>query len=327
MPTTVAITGAGGFIGRHLVAALLRRSEPAEIRALLLPGEEVPEDWDDAVRIHRGDVTRPETLERFLDDADVLVHLAAVVTDWGPWEHYRRVTVEGTENVVRRLPEGTRVVLASSIVVYGDRLGRERCHEDLEWGRPTGNYSRAKQMQERLARELAAERGLDLAVVRPANVYGPGSRPWVEMVLPLLRARRPTLMSGGGHDAGLVHVENLVDLLLLAAERDEAARGTFNAADGEGVTWRRYLGDLAEIVDAPPPRSLPRPLAGPVALACEAAWGLLRLDDRPPITREAVQLTARGLEVPGDRARELLGWRPGVGYEDGIEGIRRHLAS
>lgn len=326
----VAVTGAGGFIGRHVVAELLRTDPDVQVRALLLPGERLPEAWltheaKSRLEVVRGDVTDASTMAPLLDRVASVIHLAAVVTDWAPWKRYLRVTVEGTRKVLSGLPPGTRVILASSIVVYGHRLGKRTCAEDVSFGRPRGNYSKAKQRQERLARRLCRERELDLTVIRPANVFGPGSRPWVEMVLPLLRRRDFTLMGGGDHDAGLCQVDNLADLIVRATASDAAVGATYNAADGEGVTWTRYFGDLAGIIGAPSPRSLPRYVARPLGRACEILWRLRGAKHRPPVTREAVQLTSRGLDIPTERAREELGWAPRVSYEEAMVGIREAL--
>lgn len=332
----VAVTGAAGFIGRRVVAELLRTDPDVRLRALLLPGERLPTDWlTDAgsrIEVIRGDVTDASTMAPLLGNAGAapagtVIHLAAVVTDWAPWKQYLRVTVEGTRRVLSGLSPGTRVVLASSIVVYGHRLGRRTCSEDVAFGRPRGNYSKAKQRQETLARRLSRERQLKLTVVRPGNVFGPGSRPWVEMVLPLLRRRDFTLLGGGEHDAGLCHVDNLADLIVRAAASREAIGATYNAADGQGITWLRYFGDLAEAIDAPAPRSVPRAVAASLGRACELIWRLRGLAERPPITREAVQLTARGLDLPTDRARTDLGWTPRVSYDEAMVGLRRWLES
>ena len=326
----VAITGAAGFIGRRVVAELLRVDPDVEVRALLLPEEQQPAVWltheaSSRLNVVRGDVTDASTMSPLLAGAGTVIHLAAVVTDWAPWKQYLRVTIEGTRRVLSGLPRGTRVVLASSIVVYGHRLGKRSCSEDVAFGRPRGNYSQAKQRQERLARRLARERELDLAVVRPANVFGPGSRPWVEMVLPLLERGNFTLISGGQHDAGLCHVENLANLIVRAATSNQAVGATYNAADGEGVTWRQYFGDLAEIIGAPKPKSIPQRVAGSLGRASELLWRLRGAKHRPPITREAVHLTARGLDIPTERARADLGWTPRVSYEAAMAELRRWL--
>jgi nucleoside-diphosphate-sugar epimerase len=315
----VAVTGATGFIGRHLVRRLLALGLPT--RALVLPEETVPPELD-GVEIVRGDVAAADSARRLLAGAGTVFHLAAVVEDWGSEALHRRVTVGGTEHVLGAAArEGARAVLASSIVVYGDRLGREICHEDTPHGRPLGPYSRSKQAQERIARRLEAEAELEVALVRPANVFGPGSRPWVEEVLVLLRQRGITLIDGGHLNAGLCHVENLVDLLLAAAATPGAAGRAYNAADGSDITWARYFGDLARLAGTPPPRSAPLYLARPAATVFELLWKLFPFRRRPPITHEALNLVGSHHRLPIERARRELGYSPRVGYEEALAGL------
>lgn len=313
----VLVTGAAGFIGRYLVERLL--ADGVGVQALLMDDEAVPEGWGDTVEILRGDVTDNDGMASMVAGVGTLIHLAAVVGDWGPEEHFQAVTVEGTANVL--LPAArhrVRSVLASSIVVYGDDLGRGPCPEDHRYGRPLGPYSRAKQAQEQLARRLAEDTGLELSVVRPANVFGVGSRPWVEMVLPLLAAREFTLVGGGEFDAGLCHVRNLVEILVAAGTSPRAIGRVYNAADGEGITWRRYFSDLARLAGYPPPRSLPRLLGKPLAAASEFVWRRLGRRQRPPLTREALNLARSDHRLPTDRARDELGYQPVVRYDEAI---------
>ncbi|MEL7060149.1 MAG: NAD-dependent epimerase/dehydratase family protein [Acidobacteriota bacterium] len=332
MTRPVVVTGAAGFIGRHLVASLL--ADSCRVRAFLLPGEAPPTGAGTPPSIVRGDVTRPADVERAVLGAEgdsparAIVHLAAVVGDWGPWSRFEAVTVRGTAHVLRAAARaGARVVLASSIVVYGQHLGRRPCDETTPHGRAAGPYSRAKQAQERLALDLADRLDVELAVVRPANVFGPGSGPWVETMIDLLDQRRPTLLGDGDVDAGLCHVDNLVALLRRAIDAPEAVGGVYNAADGFGIGWRRYVHDLAAAAGTPPPVALPRPLAQVIAPAGEVLFRLARQAHRPPITREALRLVTRPLDLPTERARRDLGWRPTVAYEPAMLALAADLAS
>lgn len=306
------------------------------VRALLLPHEEPPHFWHGGLpgqlHIERGDVTDRESIARAMDGTAAVVHLAAVVVDWGPWELFERVTVGGTDTVLREAARvGAKALLASSIVVYGEQLSQGACPEETPYGRGLGPYSRAKIAQEQLGRRLAAELGLEMVVVRPANVFGPHSGPWVEMVLPLLRQRQVTLIGGGDFDAGLCHVDNLSELMVLALTKPEAVGRIYNAADGHGITWRRYFSDLAQLAHAPPPRSVPRALAHPLAKISELCWatlprlGITLTGDRPPITREAVNLVGSACRIPTDRAATELGYVAKVGYEQALEGIAATL--
>jgi nucleoside-diphosphate-sugar epimerase len=283
--------------------------------------------WPGAVEVVRGDVTDPVSLPPATRGAATVVHLAAVVSDWGREETFRRVTVEGTENVLGLVDPGTRVLLVSSVVVYGDSVGKDLCDEDHPFGRPLGPYSRSKQAQERLAWDLARERGFELTVVRPTNVYGPGSKPWVHEVVALLRRRRPVLVGAGDGNAALCHVDNLIDLLLRAASAPQAVGRAYNASDGSDVTWRRYFTDLARIAGTEPPRSISRFLARLGAAAAEAIWGTLRISSRPPLTREALNLVGSNLRIPIERARRDLEYAPTVAYEEGLATVASYLGA
>lgn len=324
MAEPVLVTGATGFIGRHLVTRLA--GEGLAVRAFVLPGDEVPEYWGDGVEIVRGDVAEAATVEKAAQGVGTVYHLAAVVTDWGNNAWHERVTVSGTRHVLGAAARhGARAVLASSIVVYGDRLGLDVCSEDHGFGRPLGPYSRSKQAQERIARGLESGAGLRVTIVRPSNVFGPGSVPWVEEVVHLLRRRAVTLIGDGDRNAGLCHVDNLVELLILAA-REEAVGRVYNAADGSDVTWKRYFTDLAELAGTPPPRSVPPAVARGLAFFFEALWKVVPVfRRRPPITREALNLAGSHHRLPIERARRELGYEPRVGYESAIERLADYV--
>ena len=316
------VTGATGLIGRRLIARLLGASMP--VRALVMPDDPTP-PLDPAVEIVRGDITDPASVTRALEGATRVVHLAAVVTDWAPRALFDHVTEAGTKNVFERAAPGTHVVLASSIVVYGDKLGTRPLTEDTPHGRALGNYGASKQAQERIARELAPRRDLALTVVRPANVYGAGSKPWVDDALAQLESGSPALVSGGDFDAGLVHVDNVSDVFFRCLTQQVAKGRTYHAAESSGVTWKRYFGDLARIAGLRAPGSLPRAIAAAAAPIMEATWRALGKTSRPPITREALNLVGTPLSISIARAQSELGYAPRVTYAEGIAEIERYL--
>jgi nucleoside-diphosphate-sugar epimerase len=323
VPSPTLVTGATGFIGRRLVDRLI--SAGFRVHVLALPDDPLPAHWHGSVTAVTGDISESETVHRAMSGCSSVFHLAAVVGDWGPESLYQRVTVDGTRYIFQAaMEQGARVVLASSIVVYGHRLRSGRCDESSEMGRPQGPYSRAKQAQERLASDFARSGG-DVRIVRPANVYGPHSGPWVQEVVKVLAEGMPALVSGGGNNAGLVHVDNVVDVLLRAAGPAAASGDVFNACDELPVTWSRYFGNLARIIGAPAPRSLPAWLVWSLAWLMETGGRALRLESRPALTREAVNLIAADYHVPATRAREVLGHEMLVDYDAGIAAIAESL--
>jgi len=318
------VTGATGFIGRALIARLLQ--EGLAVRALVLPGENTDGVLPASVQVARGDITDAAAVSAAMRGAGTVFHFAAVVGDWGEEELFQRVTVGGTRNVMNAAADnGTRVLLASSVVVYGDSVHSQVCSEDLPYGKALGPYSRSKQQQEQLAREVARDKTLKLTVVRPTNVYGPGSRPWVHDVVAQLKSGTPSLIGGGEHNAGLVHVDNVVDVFVRAACTDAAIGRIYNACDGSDVTWKQYFSDLARLVGAKPPTSMPYAAAMLAAYACEATWRLFGWKHRPPITREALNLVGSHHRVPIERARRELGYAPRVDYAAGMRSVARYL--
>jgi nucleoside-diphosphate-sugar epimerase len=322
LPEPVLVTGATGFIGRHLVRRLL--DDGVDPIAFDLPDAPVPASWGGRVGVTPGDITDAARVREVVRGGTV-IHLAAVVGDWGDEAVFRAVTVEGSRHVFEAaVATGARVALASSIVVYGDRIGAQACDEDTPFGRALGPYSRCKQRQEQLAWDYHRDRDMALTVVRPANVYGPGCKPWVHDIIDVLRSGAPCLLGGGDFDAGLVYVDNLIDVLLAAAASERALGRVYNACDGS-ITWARYISDLAQIAGTRPPRSAPLWLARAAAPVLESLWRLGRVKRRPLLTREAVNLVGSAHRIQTRRAADELGWTPRIGYEQAMGAIAASL--
>lgn len=324
IPEPIVVTGATGFIGRHLLRRL--RREGYRPRAFVLPSDPLPEDWGDAVEVVRGNVTQPLTVSAAMRDAKTVFHLAAMVGDWGTEEQHQLVTVRGTENVLTAAVRAdARVLLASSVVVYGDGIRTEVCDERRPFGKPLGPYSRSKQAQEKLARRLEGTDGLKVTLIRPTNVFGPGSVPWVDLAVAELRRGSPTLIGDGRRAAGLTYVDNVVDVFVRAAERPGTIGRAYNANDDNGITWVRYFTELAEISGAPPPKSIPYAVARLAASGLETGFRIARRKTRPPITREALNLVGSHHRVPISRAQEELGYAPLITYAEGMRAVADYV--
>lgn len=318
----ILITGGAGFLGRVLVELLLNRSA-AELVVLALPQETVPESWaqwGERVSVVRGDITSAEDVQRAMSGCRWCFHLAALVGDAGRDEDHQRVTVGGTANLMEAaLANAAAVVLVTSICSYGDAIQREVCREDTPFGKAQGPYGRAKQGQERLAREYRA-RGLPVCVVRPANIIGPGSGPWVIDASDALRRGLPALIGGGHGNAALASVHNVADFLIHAAAQPDAWGHAFHVHDGLDVSWARYFGDLAALIGSRAPASLPRGLAYLGARLSEPLFRAIASRRRPPVTLEALNLIAWDSRLPLDAARSL-GWQPAGSYPEQIQEI------
>lgn len=324
MAEPVLVTGATGFIGSRVVHKLLDQN--ITIKALVLPNESTPSEWAGRVEIITGSISDTDAVQRAAFGSKTIIHLAAVVSDWGDEKKYWELTVEGSRHVYEEaVKNASRVVLVSSIVVYGDHISKKQCTEDTGYGRTFGPYSRTKQAQEKLAWEYHKEKGMALSVIRPANVYGPGSGPWLHDVVQVLQSGSPGLVAGGSMNAGLSYVDNVADMIILAGTRDAALGQVYNACDGLSVTWKTYFSDISRMIGAKNPTSVPRPLAVAGAYVFESIWKLFGIEKRPPITREALNLVGSDNRIPIDRARSELGYEPKVSYEDGLAFTRKYI--
>jgi nucleoside-diphosphate-sugar epimerase len=211
---------------------------------------------------------------------------------------------------------------------WARRRARERacCWRRAWWCTATPSVATcAKQQQERIAARLEADESLRVTIVRPTNVYGPGSRPWVDLVADQLLKGDPALIGDGEQVAGLTYVDNVVDVMVRAAGTAAAVGRTYNANDDHRVTWKRYFTEMAQTVGAAPPKSVPTRLARLAAYGYEGGYRLLRRRDRPPITREALNLVASHHRVPIARARRDLGYAPAVDFDEGMRRVAEYL--
>jgi 2-alkyl-3-oxoalkanoate reductase len=328
---SVLITGATGFIGRRLLARLA--DDGVATRALVLPGEDASMLGNADVR--RGDITVPESLTAAFAGVSRVYHLAAWVGDWGDERRIWQINVDGTRNVLAAACAAgcDRAVVVSSVAVYGSALRGDVCDEETtvrEYG--VGPYSRSKRAAEEIALDCHNFGRVPVVVVRPGNVYGPGSALWVDEVVRQLRSNRLALrlplIDGGAGNATLAYVDNVVDVILRAGRADDAPGRIYNANDDSEVTWRQYFADLARVVGVAEPRwSLPGSVVDTLAVGLEAAGRLRRSPKRPLITREAVALLRSRARVSVRRARDDLGYYPLVPYEEAMNRVATYLGA
>lgn len=310
-----AVTGAGGFIGSAACRRLVR--EGCEVVGLDLDAGAAPRVEAAGARFEPADVTDREALDRALSGVDLVVHTAAYVREWGQMEDFIQVNVGGTRNVLdaAEAAGAERVVHISSVVVYGYEDEDEQ--DEAAYRRNCGvPYIDTKSASDR----IACRRGA--VVVRPGDVYGPGSPSWTLRPAAILRAGRMALPGRGDGTMLPVYIDDLVDAIVLAAQRGEPGTA-YTVWDGSQVSFDDYMSRLAEAVDGRPPRKLPR--AALTAIAGAAEW-VARLRRRPPeFGRHGITLVDRRGTASNARAREELGWEPKTSLEEGLARSREWL--
>lgn len=321
-PVSAFVTGASGFIGGRLVTRLvgagcsvraLARSESAAATVATLGAKPV-----------RGDLTDRDSIVTGAQGCDAAFHLAAHLGQWGRWQDFVRDNVIGTQNalagsreagVARFVHCGTEAALLA-----GDPLRRVDETAPL---RPdsAAAYPATKARAEQLVRAAATE-GFATVVVRPRLVWGEGDTTLMPELVAAVESGRFAWIGGGRQLTDITHVDNVVEGLLLGAERGVSGEAYF-VTDGEPVVFREFITELLEAVGVRPPgRSIPAWIAGLLAAGSEATWRLLRLGGEPPLTRLAVWLSSQECTIDISKARRELGYEPIRGREQGFAELR-----
>jgi len=314
-PGQALVTGGPGFIGRRVVRRLLDGGW--RVRSFSLPGEAEPPGWRGRATLHYGDLASGVGLEDAAARADLIIHLASVVGLPGAYDRQWQIIAEGTRSVCAAAAANkARLVVASSIAVYGDKIQTQVCSDEDGHGAWMGAYGRAKQGQETIALEVAAASGLPVTIVRPGNVYGlGGASAWGDRYLDLIRATGGAVIGDGARNrAGLVYVENLADAILLAATHPAAIGRTYTICDEDGVSWRRFNDDMAALIGAPPPPAYPLEPVWAAAWANEDPAALMGPEDAGLPTLEGLNLIAFDNRFDSRRIRDELGWSPRLSY-------------
>ncbi len=208
-----------------------------------------------------------------------MLHCGALVSDWATTEEIVAINVAGTRNLLEACVAASvrRFVHFSTTDVYGypERPGDRRDVRDHALQQLVCADQAARPRQRSVARIPRAR--LETVVLRPATVYGPGSKDVIGEIARAIQGRHMLLIDGGRAIAGLCFVENLVDAAVLALRHEAAPGNAFNVSDGLAVTWRQLTDDLAEGLGCPNRRwSMPYPLASAIGLSLEHGYRLLR---------------------------------------------------
>jgi nucleoside-diphosphate-sugar epimerase len=305
----VLITGASGFVGAAVAARLVqlgcpntraavRRAYtqlPLGVEGCVVPTLAADTDWTSA-----------------LAGIDSVVHAAARVhvmresaTD--PLDAFRRVNVEGTLNLARQAAQAgvRRFVFISSIKVNGEVTEPGRPFRADDEPAPQDAYGVSKLEAEVGLRALAETTGMEVVIIRPVLVYGPGVRANFQALMSLVNKGVPLPLGRTSNRRSLVALDNLVDLVCTCLEHPAAAHQTFLVSDGEAVSTAGLVRAMATALGKKP-RLLDVPLPWMSRVAQALGQGAV------------TQRLFESLEVDIDKNRQLLGWEPSTRMADAL---------
>ena len=290
---SLLVTGGTGFVGRALVERLGDQPMRLATRA-------------DSAGWHKA-----------LVGISTVVHLAARVhvmhdTAADPLTAFRAVNVEGTLNLAREAAAAgvKRFVFVSSVKVNGESTLPGQPFTADDGPAPLDAYGVSKMEAEQGLRELSAQTGMEVVIIRPPLVYGPGVKANFAAMMRWLRRGVPLPLGAIYNQRSLVALDNLVDLIVTCLTHPAAANQTFLVSDGEDVSTTELLRRMGQAMGRPA-RLIPVP----------ASW--LKLAAALVGKPDVAQRLCGSLQVDIEKTRRLLGWSPPVSLD---EGLRRAVA-
>jgi nucleoside-diphosphate-sugar epimerase len=302
------VTGASGFIGHHLVSELRLRG--SSVKQAVRCHADLKKTSDDIITI--GSIGPDTDWEAALNQVDVVVHLAARVhllkdkaTD--PTNEYKITNVLGTERLARCAAANgvRRLVYLSSIGVSGNHSSTGVFTEQIKPS-PYDVYTFSKWEAENILQAVADETGLEVIILRPPLVYGPGNPGNFLRLLELVSTGWPLPLRTLNSRRSLIFVGNLVDAIIHCADHPNATGQTFLVRDGEDISIFELIQRLAKLMGRSP-----------------------HLFSFPPsLLRWAAKMTGKSSDIDrlmntlvldDSKIRTMLGWRPPFSLENGLQ--------
>jgi len=311
----VALTGASGYTGGRLLAALRDRGD--EVTVLVRARSTTDAIRTRAASVVEGDLADEAAVDRLISGQDAVMHVAAVYRTAGhPDDYYREVNVRGTGRLLEAAARhGVRRFVHTSTVGVHGHVANPPADESAPLA-PGDIYQETKAEAEALAFDYHRRRGVPVSVVRPGAIYGPGETRLLKLFRAIARGRY-AIVGTGQTFYHPVYIDDLVAGFLLALDRDQAAGEAFLICGPSYVSQQDLAALVAKHTGG---RVLPfRIPARPIQWAGDLVEALcVPLGIEPPLHRRRVDFWTKSRAFTIEKARRLIGYDPKVGLDEGV---------
>jgi len=310
----VLVTGGTGFLGRHMVAALLEKGHTVSM--LVRSKSKINIPLDPKLTIWEGDITIPASITGLTENVDVVYHFAAQLGEWGiPDDLFYSVNIKGTQNLLDECLKDSnpRFIFISTPGVQGK--GNKQAKESLPYN-PPYIYEQTKCEAEKLVIGYNKLYGLSMGIVRPDFVYGPGDYRRLSLYRAILR-KRFLIIGTGKSILHPTYVDDVIKGLLLIGQHKASLNGIYNIAGPEQLTVENYIKIISRVMGVPAHRlKLPLPIGKMAATIFEK---ISSYSEKPPfISRSKIEFLTRDHGSDITKAKNVLSFFPRYGFETGF---------
>ncbi len=317
---TILVTGATGFLGQHICRELANLDfKVVALARDFSKAKEILNEFEN-IEIREGDLNNLSSLENAMNNIDVVIHSAGLVSDWGNPETFRKSNVEGTKNLllIAHSKGIKQFVSISSLGIFGD-ADQDKIDENNQLLYTTDNYSNSKIGQEFFVKKYCLHNKIPFTIIRPGFIYGEGDNNFFPKLIANIEKKKMKFVGSGDNHLNTVYVGNVTSLITRVIGNPVACNQSYNLSDREQVSVRKFINDITLQLNLPRvEKSVSLKTALAITAIFETLYTTLKIKKAPPFTRKKITFMARDRRINSEKAYCLIGGGY-ISYQEGIE--------
>lgn len=315
----ILITGATGFVGRNLIPVITQQYP--EVYALVRESSKIEFLQQHGVRIRYADLLNRFSLRRSIKDADIIIHLASLMSDkdYLPREEFYRVNVTGTNNILHECHNYTKqFIYISTVGVYG-KTGILGADESTSYGDALSDYEYSKAEAEKLIINFAKEHKLPFTILRLGQLYGPYMHYGWPEIIKRIESNNMFILGKGKKLLQLTYIDDVVDGVMQTIANQKCINQIFNICAKDSHSLEDIFNSIARLLQKPSPRKVPYLPIHLLALLMEKFPKLKQLDSLRYLSLHRLGFFRNNHIYDINKARQTFGYNPKVDLEEGMK--------